>query len=77
MKTVRDEIEALVKEREQAVIRLLQSGSTYQRIGELTGLSITTVMQMAHRNGMRRAARRNSTGTNTLEQDSRINGDCK
>jgi len=54
MKTITDKIDDLMEARVAATIDLLKLGSTYQRIGELTGLSITSIMAIAHKNGIRR-----------------------
>jgi hypothetical protein len=58
METVTDKIDALKQERKETVIRLLQTNTTYQRIGEMTGLSITSVMAIAHKNDIRRGKTR-------------------
>ncbi len=55
----------IVKEFEEAVVSLLQCGSTYQRTSKLCNISIVGVMQIAHSNDIHRSeARKNIPVTN-------------
>jgi len=54
MRTITSKIDALRQQREDAILKLLDEGITYQRCAEAVGVSITTVVTVAHKHGIRR-----------------------
>ena len=54
MRTITSKIDALRQEREDAILKLLDEGITYQRCAEAVGVSITTVVTVARKHGIRR-----------------------
>lgn len=54
MRTITSKIDALRQEREDAILKLLGEGITYQRCAEAVGVSITTVVTVARKHGIRR-----------------------
>jgi len=54
MRTITNKIDALRQQREGAILKLLHEGITYQRCAEAVGVSITTVLTIARKHGIRR-----------------------
>lgn len=54
MRTITSKIDALRQQREDAILKLLDEGITYQRCAEAVGVSITTVVTVARKHGIRR-----------------------
>lgn len=54
MNTITATIDALRQAREEQILQLLKEGTTYQRCAEITGVSVTTVVTVARKNGIRR-----------------------
>ncbi len=57
MKTLNEKINAAMKELDEHIVRLLESGATYQRTAEIAGCSISKVQYVARQRGL---TRRNS-----------------
>jgi uncharacterized protein YerC len=54
MRTITNKIDTLRQQREDSILKLLHEGITYQRCAEAVGVSITTVVTVAHKHGIRR-----------------------
>jgi uncharacterized protein YerC len=54
MRTITNRIDSLRQQREGDILKLLQEGVTYQRCAEAVGVSITTVVTVARKHGIRR-----------------------
>ena len=65
MRTITKKIDSLRQQREDDILDLLQEGITYQRCAEAVGVSITTVVTIAHKNGIRRKEQKPTTTLNT------------
>jgi hypothetical protein len=54
MKTLNDKINAAIEERDEAILKLLESGATYQRTAEIAGCSVSKVQYIAKQHGLTR-----------------------
>jgi hypothetical protein len=54
MKTINDEINAAIKKWNEVILKLLESGTTYQRTAEIAGCSISKVQYIAKQHGLTR-----------------------
>jgi uncharacterized protein YerC len=66
MRTITNKIDSLRQQREVAILKLLHEGTTYQRCAETVGVSITTVVTVARKHGIRRKEQKPTTTINTI-----------
>jgi uncharacterized protein YerC len=64
MKTITSKIDALREQRKNAILKLLHEGITYQSCAEQAGVSITTVLTIARKHGIRRKQQKSTTNVN-------------